>query len=868
MLPVIGLLNICSLKKINSTNKKACTLLQEDITTRNMEIVIITETFLQPRVPTSYISIDGFDAFRRDRKICQCRRSNCSKAHKGGGILVYARSIFNCEIYDSAEDCESMWLKITKVHGDHNPCIFLNASYVPPSSDKGTIIDYLTKTTNILQEDYPGSVLVIGGDFNRTSLQELILDTGLTVLDSPPSRGEARLDLILTNKPELISSVSTFEASAETDHLGLITIPKFKLPPVRYLQNFRYFSFQGHEQLNKTLPQLNFAPLYNLTDANEAAEWLEMNIERCFTNAFPIKWVRMSNRDPNWITPKIKWLINKKKVSIKKSHHEKAEQYDKRIKAIRIKTLHQQGSKSWWNAIDSMTHRKHGSNKLSDQAFTPAKLNEDLALRCAIKRNEVRDPPPHFHLGGHETPTLSLNEVAYVIRSCKRTTAGPSNIPHFLFKDYWDILSQPYQHVWNLSLEKGMFPRCYKKADVIPIPKVKIATQSDDIRGISITSIAARLFEKVVHKKWITPKIIELGDPHQFAYKPNLSTSDCLLSLQHFILSSLDLQEVDGIHAAMIDYSKAFDRLNQEKAVKQQNKFIESPFIQKWLYDFSTERQQRLKWNGFQTKFLTVDRGCSQGTVGGPGIFSMYTDDIRVVGRTSVIFKYSDDTSCLTPCMKVPSNNDKVAFINEISSLMETSRGKDLEVNTNKSKHLRFSINRRPYCQCEAALDKFETVDTIKILGVIFQADCSFSRHCKHLLSCLRSLMYMFKDLQSQNVPIEDKQKVFEALVVSRIRYGLSIYGSDTSALKKVDSFLEKCYEKRICQKRISIYDLLKEEDHRNLMNILHNTNHPLHHYITKHKKARTTRHGFQYTRPNVNTDAFHKSFTNRILPC
>ena len=180
---------------------------------------------------------------------------------------------------------------------------------------------------------------------------------------------------------------------------------------------------------------------------------------------------------------------------------------------------------------------------------------------------------------------------------------------------------------------------------------------------------------------------------------------------------------------------------------------------------------------------------------------------------------------------------------------METSKEKDLDVNIKKSKHLRFSINRRPYCQCEAALDKFETVDTIKILGVIFQADCSFSMHCKSLLSCLRSLMCMFKDLQLQNVPIEDKQKVFEALVVSRIRYGLSIYGSDTSALKKVDSFLERCYEKRICKNRISIYDLLKEEDHRNLMNILHNTKHPLHHYITKHKKARTTRHGFQYTR-------------------
>lgn len=867
MLPVIGLLNICSLKKTNSTNKKACTLLQDDITMRNMEIIIITETFLQPRVPSSFISLDGFDAFRRDRRVCQCRKSGCSKAHKGGGILIYATSIFNCEVYDKAEDCESMWIRIGKACCGYNQYMFVNASYVPPSADKCAITDYLTKTTNALQEDYPGSVLVIGGDFNRISLQELIMDTGLSVLDSPPTRGEVRLDLILTNKPELINGVSTFKASAETDHLGLITIPKFKLPPVRYLQHFRHFSFHGHKQLNNTLSQLDFSSIYNVADPNEAAEWLEMSIERCFTDAFPIKWVRMSSRDPNWVTPKIKWLIHKKKVFVRRNQYEKAEQCDKQIKAARIKSIQQRGSRSWWDSIDSMTHRKHSSNKLSDQAFTPDQLNEDLAMRCAIKSNEVRDTPPHFHFEGHEVPNLSLNEVASVIRTCKRTTSGPSNIPHFVFKDYWDILAQPYHHVWNLSLKKGTFPRCYKKADIIPIPKVKNAKQSDDVRGISITSIAARLFEKLVHRKWITPKIVELGDPNQFAYKPGLSTSDCLLSLQFFILNSLDLPEVDGIHAAIVDYSKAFDRVNQEKAVTLQKDFIKSPFIQNWLYDFSTERQQRLKWNGSHTRFLKVDRGCSQGTVGGPGIFSMYTDDVRAVGRTSVIFKYSDDTSCLTPCMKVPSNSDKGAFINEIRCLLETAKEKDLDVNIRKSKHLRFCLHRRPYCQCEGAHEKFETVDAIKILGITFQSDCSFTKHCKYLLSGLRSLMFLFKDLNLQGVSTDDKHKVFETLVVSRIRYGLSVYGSDESTLRKVDNFLERCFEKRISKKRIFVYDLLKEEDHRNLMNILKNKKHPLHQYITSHKKHRTTRHGFQTTRPHVNTDAFRKSFANRVLP-
>ncbi|MEL7308589.1 MAG: reverse transcriptase family protein, partial [Pseudomonadota bacterium] len=562
--------------------------------------------------------------------------------------------------------------------------------------------------------------LLIGGDFNRISLQELIIDTGLSVLDSPPTRGEARLDLLLTNKPELINRVSTFEASAGSDHLGLIASPKYKLPPVRRLQHFRYFSHHGHKKLNDSLSHLDFSSLYNITDPNEAAEWLEMSIGQCFTNSFPIKRVCMSNRDPSWITPKIKWLINKKKLAIRRHQYTKAEQYDKRIKTARIDSLKQHGTKAWWDSIDAMTHRKHDKNKLVDHAFTPDQLNKDLATRCALKTNETRETPPRFQLEGHEIPNLSLHEVANAIRKCKKTSSGPSNIPYFLFKDYWDILAQHYHYVWNLSLENGTFPRCYKRADVIPIPKVKNAKRLEDVRGVSITSIAARLFEKLVHQRWITPNIIELGDPHQFAYKPGLSTSDCLLTLQHFILSSLDLPEVDGVHAAMIDYSKAFDRVNQEKAATLQRLFIKSPFIQKWLYDFSIERQQRLNWNGSLSRFLPVDRGCSQGTVGGPGIFSMYTDDVRAMNNTSAIFKYSDDTTCLTRCMKVPSLNDKNVFSSEIMYLIEKTKNRDLDVNVKKSKHIRFCLNKHPFCQCHNEEEKLETVDDVKILGIIF----------------------------------------------------------------------------------------------------------------------------------------------------
>ena len=78
---------------------------------------------------------------------------------------------------------------------------------------------------------------------------------------------------------------------------------------------------------------------------------------------------------------------------------------------------------------------------------------------------------------------------------------------------------------------------------------------------------------------------------YQFAYKPALSTIDCLLCLQYYVLIMLDSPDIDGIHAAFIDFSKAFDHVNQEKGAKKYNFFIDSPFIKRWLYDFTVEQQ-------------------------------------------------------------------------------------------------------------------------------------------------------------------------------------------------------------------------------------------------------------------------------------
>ena len=856
-----------SLKKTNLSNTKACELLGDDFARYNIDIGVITETFLSKRIPDTYVWINGYSIQRRDRKTCNCRKASCSNAHGGGGILIYFRSSMHGDLYSVSPETESMWIKL-QVSNSCNP-IFVNASYAPPNAPVSYISalrEYIIHEAEEILAMWPNAVMYIAGDFNRMNLDEIELSCGVSSLPSPPTRGDAQLDVVLTNKPHLFESVSCFDSKVNTDHRAVLVSPLKKHKPERRPQFFRLMNSFGHKKFELLLSNEKFAEeLYGL-DVESAAETLEENILSCFMESFPLRRVVMSSRDPSWITPKIKWLLTKKKSAKRKRHLRKAKKIDDRIKEAKIRSLSRTDMKVWWNEMDSINHRKHNKKSINYNNFKPQVLNQQLAQRCEMTDACSVRTAPIFDTQGESPPEISMSEVCHILKTCKRTSPGLNGIPSFVYQKYWKWLAPHYLFVWNLSLKVGNFPRCYKTADIIPLPKIRNPKNAKDIRGISITPIAARLFERAVHRRWISDGILYRGDVNQFAYKKGLSTIDYLLCLQHFILNNLDDRSVDGVHVIAADFSMAFERVNQEIAAMSYAKFTDSQFVARWLYDFTIGRKQRLVWRDTPCDYLPIERGCSQGTVGGPSIFSIFTDDIRARDTSSVILKYSDDMCCASPCLKEPSDLEKCTFYDEVEHFCSLAEEKGLCLNKDKTKHIRFCLNNVPYCKCVPKLSTCSTVSEMKILGVTFQENCSFSKHCTLLLCHLRSLLYLFKDLKLKSVSLKEISRCFDAIVVSRIRYGISVYGSDAGALKKIDAFLERCYAKGYCAERIFVEELLKTEDQRLLKNILCNVKHPLRDYLLSRKKDRTTRHGFWGTKPKTRTKIFSNSFCNRIL--
>ena len=864
-LPKMLLLNACSLKKINSTNQKGCSLLAQDIANLNIDVCLVTESHLRPSIPNSYITIAGFNVTRRDRNLCNCRRSECSFPHKGGGVLIYSRSSYSCQLFDSADSCESLWVKLSPPNSDNQ--LFVNASYHPPNSNPNALSNYLRSTIRNITKDFPPATLIIGGDFNHLDLSDIETQFCLTTISSPPTRCNATLDLFITNKPHLIRSASTFCTSLKSDHLAIILTPCQKVRPCRRKVTFTDFNFKGFQYLNNILSNFDFSQLFKILDVDSAASWLDQTVSDLVAASFPTRTVSISDRDPPWLTPKSKWLIQKKKKAMRKNNANTVTIIDDRLSYHKLSFLKKNNMQLFWNRVNQVTNRTTSNKSISPSVFDGDFLNVELAKRSADSGEELVKPLSctPMHTSSVRPHQLQLSEVANVMRRCKRTSSGPVNIPYFTFRIFWDILAPLYHFVWNMSLEKGKFPASYKLANLTPIPKTANASTADDIRGISITPISARLFEKLVHNKWILPNIVRLGDPLQFAYRPQLSTSDCLLTLQYSILSLLDQPNVDGVHIIAVDFSKAFDRLNQAIASHKFPKFTNNALLSQWLYDFCTRRSQRLKWDDKTYPRLDIDLGCSQGTVGGPNIFSIFTDDCQATDICSKIIKYSDDSTLLVPCFRSPTDQRKCTLNDEFDNICSWSKHNRLLINTRKTHHIRFCLNHHPYCLCTPP--NLDDKDQINILGITFQTNCQFSKHVKNLINFLRRSLYIIRDLKLNSFPQDKIDVVFDSLILSRVRYCISVYGSDKHSLNKIDNFLDSCFRHGHTSIRHSAHDILQREDTRLAQNILRNTNHPLHHVLQQQAKLRKTRHNHTFLKPKTKTIAFSQSFCNRVLP-
>lgn len=218
-----------------------------------------------------------------------------------------------------SELCESISLEIQLPSGHHMLMCGIYHIYHPPRSNyqEDDLIEYVTDIVDQFLERHPSGLVLCGGDLNRLDFEKLSNLSGLKALIDFPARGDSVLDNCLTNNEALFSRCYPIVAQMKTDHNGVILPAGVRLKPLKFSSTMR--DYREHRKImfyHKLLEQ-DWDHVNDNSDLDTAVNSLHSTLEKLMNECFPSKSIRMSSRDPPWMSPLVKSLLKKKTRSRK-----------------------------------------------------------------------------------------------------------------------------------------------------------------------------------------------------------------------------------------------------------------------------------------------------------------------------------------------------------------------------------------------------------------------------------------------------------------------------------------------------------------------------------------------------------------------
>ena len=124
-------------------------------------------------------------------------------------------------------------------------------------------------------------------------------------------------------------------------------------------------------------------------------------------------------------------------------------------------------------------------------------LNDYFARLCSD--DMYIEPTPVTISSEGAIPVISERQVWNLLSTLKRTATGPDQIPYWVWKEHAEIFTPLITKIWNLSISTQCLPSSWKRAIITPLPKVDVPEALGDYRGIHMTPVIARAFEKIVY---------------------------------------------------------------------------------------------------------------------------------------------------------------------------------------------------------------------------------------------------------------------------------------------------------------------------------------------------------------------------------
>ena len=498
----------------------------------------------------------------------------CRLDRNSGGVALNVRNTIIIKHRQdlSQPNMEMLWSEVAF----KNYKVLIGVCYRPPNGTANDIELFITGLENVfnLIVGHSKIIVVVLGDFNdrckswiddhSTSelghkLVNLLDHFNLSQLIYKPTRNENILDLVISDSPGFSTDVDILDSISGLDHNIIYGSLSIQYPKRLNINRKIWLYDQGNFVLfSNMLLAIDWDIFFTVNnDINIACEKItEMSVSIAH-QCIPQKDIWVRPRDKPGMTPAIRKLFRQCKRLHKKAtrtgradHLEQSRDKRREAKAsfrLSRNNFHNNvvnkltdvntSSKTYWKFIklvygckqhSLMPDIEHFGNTISDSSEKATLFNNYFVEQCQTDSDGDNSLPDFTFITNSRYSSLSItsSDVLKILKglnTCK--AAGHDNINKIILKECALSIYVPLSRLFNLSLSNGVFPTCWKKANVIPIFKKGGRHNIKNYRPVSLLSFISKIFEKAVYSHLY--KYCELNDllsDKNSGFKPNDST--------------------------------------------------------------------------------------------------------------------------------------------------------------------------------------------------------------------------------------------------------------------------------------------------------------------------------------------------------
>lgn len=275
----------------------------------------------------------------------------------------------------------------------------------------------------------------------------------------------------------------------------------------------------------------------------------------------------------------------------------------------------------------------------------------------------------------------------------------------------------------------------------------------------------------------------------QSGFRPKHSCVSALIDVTEELRSKIDKNMISFL--ILLDHSKAFDTVDHSVlCLKLQRMQNFSTTAVKLIFSYLCDRSQSVYHGSDVSNTCLVSRGVPQGSILGPLLYTIYSNDLPSRLRHCGVHMYADDVQLYISCQPSEINDCVVKINSDLNNIMEWASGNGLQLNARKSKAMIIGNHNSITTVLPPILldnSKIDTVATAKNLGVVFNEKLNWSNHinivCGKTHSMLRNLW-----MTHYFTPFKIRMLLAKTYLLPTLMYGCELYAScDTLSMKRLN---------------------------------------------------------------------------------